>query len=392
MIFQALGARYSLGMAVKHLVARGSEVDSDKLRQALRDRYGGEVTLYRKGRAALAQAIGLATSGRGGEVAISGLTCYSVVQAVEAVGCTPVYVDIRESDLQFGAKELLTAVKNHPDIKVVVVQNMLGIPADMAGIEKVARAAGLVVIEDLAHSAGAHYADGREVGTVGDMTMLSFGRDKAIDSVNGGALVVRRGDERAIAPVVTSKRSDQLRDRWYPLIAWTTRALYPVKLGPYVMAAAIKARLVVRSADGEVDMTEQLPHWQAKLALGQAVSLTTTAVRRRQKAAIYQDRLPALVPSGVNQSGAAPIRVPLVVNNRDEVVAYLRAHGVQANDIWYDVPVSPVRLYDRVQYPEADCPVAVRVATRLLNVPTHERIGSDAAVRIATLVAEAVKS
>lgn len=391
MIFQALGARYTFGGAMKHLFTRGTESDSDKLRQALTDRYGGETTLYRKGRAALAQAMSLATGGSG-KVAISGLTCYSVVQAVEAAGCTPVYVDICEDDLQFGAKELLAAVKKHPDIRAVVVQNMLGIPADMAGIEKVARAAELTVIEDLAHSAGAHYTDGREVGTVGDMTILSFGRDKAVDSVNGGALIVRQHQGQAIPPVLVPASSDQWRDRLYPLIAWTTRAFYPLKVGPYVMAAAIKMRLVVRSADGEVDMTEQLPHWQAKLAFRQVVSLTTTAVRRRQKAAAYYDRLHGLVPVGAHQSGAAPIRVPLLVDSRDEVVTYLRAHGVQANDIWYDVPVSPVRLYGRVQYPEADCPVAVRVAARLLNVPTHERISSEAALRIATLVAEAVKS
>ncbi len=82
MIFQALGAKYSFGAALAHLVAKGTPTDSEALRQALSTRYGGEAVLYCKGRAALAEAIRLATGGTG-KVAISGLTCYSVVQAVE---------------------------------------------------------------------------------------------------------------------------------------------------------------------------------------------------------------------------------------------------------------------------------------------------------------------
>ena len=389
MIFQALGARYSFGAAVKHAFSRGTEADSEKLRQALVKRYGGEAVLYQKGRAALAAAIRLGTGGTG-KVAISGLTCYSVVQAVQAAGCTPVFVDIRQSDLQFGAQELMAAAKKHSGIKAVVIQNMLGIPADIVAIQKVTDKLGMVLIEDLAHSAGAQYADGREVGTVGDITMLSFGRDKAIDSVNGGALVVRNHDAPLTFPVITPSFSVQFRDRVYPLIAWLTRALYPIKLGRYVMGASIKVGLVVRSADGDVDETATLPHWQAKLACDQVNSLTTIAVRRRQKAQEYAKLIEGL-PSGMRQTGEAPVRVPLIVGNRDDVVQHLAARGVQANDIWYDVPVSPQRFYDRVDYPVNECPNAVRIAEQLVNLPTHERIGTDDIKHISQLVNEVAK-
>jgi dTDP-4-amino-4,6-dideoxygalactose transaminase len=250
----------------------------------------------------------------------------------------------------------------------------------------------MVLIEDLAHSAGAQYADGREVGTVGDITMLSFGRDKAIDSVNGGALVVRNHDASLAFPVITPSFSVQFRDRVYPLIAWLTRALYPIKLGRYVMGASIKLGLVVRSADGDVDETATLPHWQAKLARGQVTSLTTTAVRRRQKAQEYAKLIEGSLPSGMGQAGEAPVRVPLIVSNRDEVVKHLAAHGVQANDIWYDVPVSPQRLYDRVDYPVGECPNAVRIAEQLVNLPTHERISIDDIKRISQLVNEVAEA
>ena len=391
MIFQALGARYGFVAAVKHAFAHGTEHDSERLRQALVKRYGGEAVLYQKGRSALAAAIRIATGG-GGSVAISGLTCYSMVQAVEAAGCTPVFVDIREKDLHFGAKELTTAIKKHPDVKAVVIQNMLGIPADIMAIAAVAKENKIVIIEDLAHSAGAQYADGREVGTVGDITMLSFGRDKAIDSVNGGALVVRNHTASSAAPAMMPSFAQQLRDRVYPLIAWLARTLYPVGIGRYVMGASIRLGWVVRSADGEADETIALPYWQAKVACQQVKTLTTTAVRRRKKSQEYAALLGVLVPAGTEQSGAAPVRVPLLVSNRDDVVAHLAVHKVQVNDIWYDVPVSPRRLYDKVEYPIDECPNAVKISQRLMNMPTHERITGEDIQRISRLVNEVAES
>jgi dTDP-4-amino-4,6-dideoxygalactose transaminase len=396
-IFQAIGAKYTLGAVVRHLFVRGTKRDSKQLSDALRERYGQDhVALYHKGRMALAEAVKRATSYKDrGAVAISGLTCYSVVQAVEAAGMRPVFVDIDEETLHFGAKELKAALAKNPDVKAVIVQNMLGIPADIVAIQKVVKKAGITLIEDLAHSAGATYADGREVGTIGDITMLSFGRDKAIDTVNGGALLLRH--QFGKPPLENTslndvKRMDQFRDRLYPLIAWTTRALYSVKIGKYVMAVAIKLKLVVRSADGGADDAETLPHWQAKSAQDQVRRLSEAAAARRDKAQQYISQLKEFVPQNAKEQGAALIRVPLLVSNRDEIVAHLRANGVQANDIWYDVPVSPVRFYDKVGYPETECPVAVRTAARLVNLPTHERINSKDIAYISKLVREVAKS
>ena len=98
------------------------------------------------------------------------------------------------------------------------------------------------------------------------------------------------------------------------------------------------------------------------------------------------------MPTEVGQAGVAPIRVPLLVSNRDEVVAHLAAHKVQADDIWYDIPVSPRRLYNRVEYPIDECPNAVKISQRLMNMPTHERITGEDIQRISRLVNEVAES
>ena len=92
------------------------------------------------------------------------------------------------------------------------------------------------------------------------------------------------------------------------------------------------------------------------------------------------------MPKAVKQAGSAPARLPLLVDNRDEVIAVLHGNGIQANDIWYDVPVSPIRFYKKANYSEKDCPVAVNVASRLINLPTHERITSENIIKITEIV------
>lgn len=375
MLFQAIGARYSLGGALRYLLGYGTRADHDQLTQLLELRYQGEVTLYRKGRAALAEAVRLATGGEG-TVLVSGLTCYSVPQAVEATGAAVRYVDIAIESLQLSVDTLEAALKVTPHVKAVVVQNMLGIPADMAAIERLAATYKFHIIEDLAHSAGAHYADGREVGTVGDITMLSFGRDKAIDSVNGGALVVRRTDlkGKATQPSRLPRLRDRLRDRLYPLIAWKTRWLYAIGFGKYIMATAIRMKLVVRSADGPVLISERLPYWQARTALRQLERLDDTVRGRQEVTKWYRELLPIAFPEAATASGASLARIPVLLDNRDHVIYQLLKAGVHVQDIWYDVPVSPQRYFEKAHYPTRDNPVSVEVADRLINLPTHHKV------------------
>lgn len=375
MLFQSVGARYSFADALGHLCTVGAKKDTARLKNELSKHYKGEVALYRKGRAALAEAIRIATGGQGA-VAISGFTCYSVVQAVEAAGCTPVYVDIDRDTLNFTAVKLQAAFKKHADIRAVVVQNSLGIPCDIKGIEKVTSEHRALLIEDLAHSAGAKYASGEEVGTVGDITMLSLGRDKALDTVNGGVLIIRQAEliVQMRQPHDAPSFMNQLRDRIYPLLTWKTRKLFPLKIGKYILGIAYKTNLAVRSADGDVNVREAMPHWLAKRALSELHDLSGVNQQRRKLFSLYSAYVSGKIVPGAKQPGAVPIRVPLFVENRAQILAKLKESGYYVEDIWYDRPVSPARLYHKVDFPEADCPVAMEVSRTIMNLPTHQAV------------------
>ena len=340
MIFLSFAPNFTIGSALRHLFIPATHRSSANLQSALSARYGGKAYLYYNCRSALSEAL-RATVPKGSKVAISGLTCYAVVQAVRAAGCTPVYIDIRKSDLHFGAEELEKSAKG---CKAIIVQNMLGLPADIAAIENYAEKSGALIIEDLAHSAGIKYADDREAGTIGCVAVLSFGKNKSLDTTHGGALILRQPPLRA--PTIAKKSpklSSRFRDRVYPITGWLIRKTYPIGLGKLIAAFAFKIHLISRSADGSVTPSVRLAHWQSKLALKQLSSL----------------------------KNSSPLRNHILIEDRDSAIKKLHKHGIFLDEIWYSPPISPARYYHLADYHEDNCPVATQVAKTILNLPSH---------------------
>lgn len=355
--------RYFLGLAarkrgaLRQLFTRGRQRDCIKLAQFLQQKYHGEQAILTKnGRSALALAL-KAYFDRGDAVIVNGFTCYAVVEAVRAAGLVPIYADISEKTLNFTARTLEAAYQtgsetlkgSHkaksgtgPTIRGIIVQNTLGIPAEMAEIEHFIKKHQLIMIEDLAHSVGVKYPDGREAGTVGAAVAFSFGKDKSIDTVSGGALVLRHPCKNAIsAPRKLPKLGDYLRARLYPLNGALCRWLTGVHLGGVVMRGLIRLHLVEKSADNRLDFDQKICKFEARLALLQ-----------------FQQH-----PVGVE-------REFYLVENRAELLQKLKKAGYYFDGFWYEKPISPARYYEKAHFNEENCPVATKVASKIINLPT----------------------
>jgi dTDP-4-amino-4,6-dideoxygalactose transaminase len=363
MFFLGQAANYK-GKVLGHTFATGSKKDFEALRKHLATRYKvpeENVFLYHNGRTALAAGMKAVVPKKNGEhpgILITSLTCYAVVEAVKTAGFTPVFADIDEKTLHFNGETIEKALKKHKNVKAVIVQNNLGIPADIRSIKTAVRKHNLVLIEDLAHCAGISYKNGKEAGTVGDFAALSFGKGKSIDTISGGALVLRSSEITYIergrfktkevklpkAPTKRPKFGDRYRDRFYPLFGAMIRGLYFFRLGRLFTSFLLKTHQIKRSADATLDYKTRLTYWQAKLAL-------------KQLEALPKDR--------------PPIREFYLVDDRDIVLNKLERAGFVMNDTWYDIPVSPERYYKKANYPEDECPVAVNLSKHIVNLPTH---------------------
>lgn len=385
MIFQDVGSNYTFGSALRQLFTIGSRRDNDEFTTALEKYYEGKVALFSKGRGALAEAVRIACIDAPSEsfVAVNGMTCYVLVEAVEDGGARALYVDVAPDTAHFDAAGLASALESQPGVRAVIVQNTYGRMCDIAAIERIAREHGALLIEDLAHCVGQYYPDGREAGTVGDMAMLSFGRDKLLDVANGGALIVRsdRLKPALATPTATPRLLDQFRDRIYPLLTVLVRSLYNVLLGKIIHILMYKLGLAVRSSDGGIQRTHTMPGWQARLAHRQFRRLGEHNKHRREIMQLYEDFFDDKL-----LSRGGTIRAALTVAQPDRTIMRLRQAGFALNDIWYNTPVGPTRKYTQVHYPEESCPQSVQLAKQIINLPTHRGVHADTAKRIATIV------
>ncbi len=344
-LFLGQASNYKALDTLRHTFAFGSRKWSDILKQYLKKRYKAKtVYLMNNGRSAITAGLKALFPDGGGEVIVNGFTCYAVVQAVEAANMKPVYADINEKTLNFDVKTLEKALKSHPKARAIIVQNTLGITVNIKEVETFAKRHGLKIIEDLAHATGFKYLDGREVGSVGDVAALSFGKGKSLDAITGGALIINT-DAKFKFENRHPKLSDTLRARWYPVFGAIGRGFSKIHLEKYWYGPLIKLRFIERAVDAKLDLTRRPAHWQAKLIL-----------RQLQK---------------IDREGALPIRTHRLVKNRQKLVEKLDKNGYNFREIWYDVPVSPVRYCKEIDFPEKECPVATKVASEIINLPTY---------------------
>lgn len=140
------------------------------------------------GHAALHLSLILAGVGPEDEVLTPSFNNIADLQAILAVGATPVFVDVHDDTLCIDFEEADRLVG--PRTKAVIVMDYGCGLADHDRAADFAKQHGLRVIHDAAHSFGSTFR-GQRVGSFSDMTMFSFDPVKTITCIDGGVLVVR---------------------------------------------------------------------------------------------------------------------------------------------------------------------------------------------------------
>ena len=155
--------------------------------------------------------------GRGGSlygrrVFCCDMTFSATVNPILYEGGEPVFIDTEYDTWNMDPRALAKAFSLYPDVKLVVMANLYGVPGKIAEIKEICREYGAFLIEDAAESLGAVYK-GRQTGTLGDIGVISFNGNKIITGSSGGMLLTdnREDGERA------RKWSTQSREdaAWY---------------------------------------------------------------------------------------------------------------------------------------------------------------------------------
>jgi dTDP-4-amino-4,6-dideoxygalactose transaminase len=139
------------------------------------------------GTAALHLALVALGVGPGDEVVTTPITWPATANVIVHTGATPVFVDVRDSDLNIDPTLAAEAVTERT--KVILPVDLAGQPADLDPLLEL----GLPLVEDAAHAAESRYR-GRKVGSIADITCFSLYATKNIAAGEGGLISTNRAD------------------------------------------------------------------------------------------------------------------------------------------------------------------------------------------------------
>ncbi|MBD3168586.1 MAG: aminotransferase class V-fold PLP-dependent enzyme [candidate division Zixibacteria bacterium] len=136
------------------------------------------------------------------EVIIPDYTCWTVPSAVIRAGMKLKTIDIQPGNFGIDPQQLEENISGKT--LTVIAAHLFGIPGDIEAIEKICRERGVILIDDAAQALGAKVG-GRQIGSFGDASALSFGRGKNITTLSGGAAVIRNNELRDVANGIYSR-------------------------------------------------------------------------------------------------------------------------------------------------------------------------------------------
>jgi dTDP-4-amino-4,6-dideoxygalactose transaminase len=327
----------------------------------------------------------------GQEVILSPYTIYDVVNMVVCAGGRPVFADIEAQSCNIDARRVAALIG--PNTGAVLVTHLHGLACDMDSLAELCRSKGVALVEDAAQAFGATLA-GRPLGTIGDAGIFSFGRVKNLNAFFGGMLVCR--DPALYARVAADiaslpfEEEGRLAKRIVACLvseaamsapAFQLATFWALQAGCLWDVRAVNQ--LVQTENDPVARTElperylrRMTPMQARIVRAQLPHVTADTEARQHAAEIYFEGL-----SDVPELGLPPRR-------RDGSHVYL-SFPVQAPDRWAlvkhlmrrrrDVSIQHIgNTADLAVFSAfaSDCPVARRVAARVVLLPTYPGYGA----------------
>ena len=310
-----------------------------------------DIFLFSSGRSALLCLLKSFKIGVGDEVIVQGFTCVAVPDPVKWVGAKPIYCDIDES-LNINPSKLKKLISNKT--RAIIVQHTFGVPAQIRMIKKITQKYNLILIEDCAHSLGAS-VENEKLGSFGDAAFFSFGRDKIISSVFGGAGIIKNNKKalnrlkNIYNSLPTVNNIWLLKQLLHPLLFFLILPLYDLYIGKILLLLFLKAKILTKPVE-QIELSggkpqfypSRMPNALACLAFHQINKLNKFNLRRQKIAKFYFDRLKSLtfVKLPPDIKGSIYLRFNILVEERDDIYEYFRSKKIILGK-WYADIIDP---------------------------------------------------
>lgn len=278
--------------------------------------------------------------GPGDEVIVPTLTFVATANAVRYCGATPVFVDAEPETWNMDPEAIENCITFRT--KGIVAVHLYGHPAHMDPIMQLANKHGLFVIEDAAEAIGAQYK-GKMAGSLGHTATFSLFGNKVITTGEGGIVTT---DDDEIAEKIKLLRGqgiDKNKKYWHPVIGYNYR----------------------------------MTNIQAAIGCAQLENIDWHIRQRIRVAMHYYDYLQndsrLLLPVQKVWAKNVYWMFSIVLNhateaNRDSVMLRLKKHGIETRPFFYPMHILPPYKHNQSL---ADFPVANRIASQGMNLPSH---------------------
>lgn len=284
----------------------------------------------------------------GDEVVTVSNTAAPTVVAIDAVGATPVFVDIDPETYLMDVEQVASVVTDRT--RCLLPVHLYGQCVDLTALRRISEERGIPILEDCAqaHRARRH---GRIAGSEGDAAAYSFYPTKVLGAYGDGGAVLTPDDE--------------VRDRLRRLRYYGMDTVYHVEQTP--------------------GHNSRLDEVQAEILRRKLARLDDYVSRRQRIAARYGEALtgatdragrelvlPAVAPGNEHVYYVYVARHP----QRDRIIEEMRAADVHLN-VSYPWPVHRQRGFAHLGWTEGSLPRTESAASQIFSLPMYPSL-SDA--------------
>lgn len=360
--------------------------------------------LVNSGRTGLYLALKSLDLNQNDQVLCQAFTCVAVPNAIHWIGAKPVFVDTVKNGFNLDTSDLKRKITS--STKAIIVQHNFGIPDNLKQIKKICQKHQIYLIEDCAQSLGAKL-NNQLIGTFGHLTVLSFGRDKVISSVWGGAVLTNNYRLAAkidvlTKPLVYPSRIWIFKQLLHPLLLSLAIPFYyqphlgrlsPGKLLIYLFQQlgliSQPVSLIEKQGQKPSKIISHLPNVLAALALVQWQKLKQMNQHRQQISHYYKKSLASsIMPTitAATKSASIYLRFPILVNKPNKLIKLASQKQIMLGN-WYRPVISPKGVnLKQINYQPGDCPNAEAASLKAVNLPTHPKMTLKDAARVVKLV------
>jgi UDP-2-acetamido-2-deoxy-ribo-hexuluronate aminotransferase len=301
--------------------------------------------------------------GVGDAIFTTPFTFFATAEVIALAGATPVFVDIDPKTFNIDPAKLAEAVERvvaEGKLKPrgIIPVNLFGLAPDFDGIDAVAKAHDLFVLEDTAQGFGGLYK-GRTSGSLGDISSTSFFPAKPLGCYGDGGAVFTSDDD----------------------------------LAQKMRSIRVHGQGADKYDNVRVGLNARFDTIQAAIMLPKLAIFPEEIELRQNVANAYSKALDGLVETPFVPEGYKSVwaQYSVLSDHREAIQAGLKEAGIPSV-IYYRIPCHLSKAFEHLGYKEGDMPESEKASKRIFSLPMHPYIEDGFADTVASVIRKVVEN